>query len=89
MRVKQKRFPSGRSKDGDDVANAGAGNTANLEQLVAGQLVTNDRLEAHLLKGHHQPLAYDIVRRAVRRMRPLVAEDEGEPAFRTHRVELA
>ena len=88
MSIEQQR-PSRRWSDRcNDIANAGARYATLLVQLVAGELVADDGVEAHLAQQGHDPLANLGICFRVARVRTLIAEYEGEARLGPTRVEL-
>jgi len=76
-----------RPERGHDIAHPRAIDRAAVGVGVAGEIVGHPRLQADPTQLRDQPVAHRVAIGAVRRMRPLVAEDPRQPVRGAVRVE--
>ena len=80
MRAEQERLAGRRPQQCDDVSDSCAGDQPRFLEVVARELIADDRLQAHLLKLGDEPRPDHVVGGEVRGMRALVAENATQAA---------
>ena len=89
MGAEQQRLSVGRSDRRNHVSYASAGDEPCLLEVIARNLIADDRLESHLPKRRDEARPNQVIGGRIRRMWSLIAQNECEPLFGAFGIELA